>query len=250
MFIIKVLASTALLLASAPPRVPSVLASTALLLASAPPRVPLSVRRARPLSCASVLDDTPGWEQLSLSLDRAPVFTVANAEGQPLQYEIGGTPYAMFYADIEEAQVELEQARMQYPSLGCDLIPVGLGSAYKLSVDGKAHLLPSKTELQRAGAPANATAMGQPLPLFACMEMSLDSDDGPVLPLFLTWSDCRAAVTEAEALDSPDAALDIVGLSLPSVVERLGASADQAPSFIFMPDRRASKFIQDYLGPA
>ena len=220
------------------------IATSALLFASAPPRAPLA-------ACASsVLDSTPGWEALSLSLDRAPVFTVANAEGQPLQYEISGSKYALFYADIEEAKAELEQAQTQYPSLGCDLIPVGLGSAYKLSVAGKAHLIPSKTELKRAGAPAEVTAMGQPMPLFACMDMTLDSDSGPVLPLFLTWSDCRAAVDEAEALDAPEKPLEVVGLSLPSVVERLGASDGQAPAIIVMPDRRASQYIQEYLGEA
>ena len=92
--------------------------------------------------------------------------------------------------------------------------------------------------------------MGQPMPLFACMDMTLDSDSGPVLPLFLTWSDCRAAVDEAEALDAPEKPLEVVGLSLPSVVERLGASDGQAPAIIVMPDRRASQYIQEYLGEA
>ena len=90
------------------------------------------------------------WQSLSAQLDQLPVFTVANAEGQPLQYEIDGKPKALFYADIEAAKKELEAAQGMYPDIGCDLIPVGVGSAYKLSCEGKAELLPSVATLRCA----------------------------------------------------------------------------------------------------
>jgi hypothetical protein len=189
------------------------------------------------------------WPALAASLDQLPVFTVANAEGQPLQYEIDGNPLAMFYVDVEAAKKELESAQQEYPTLGCDLIPVGVGSAFKLTCEGKAALLPSEADLAAAGAPPGTSPMGQALPLFACMEMSQESASGtPRLPLFMAWADCAAAVSQATQTDAPEDKLEIVGLSLPSVVERLGSmDASEEPAFIFIPPTSSSKFIAEYM---
>jgi hypothetical protein len=189
------------------------------------------------------------WQALSAELDRLPVFTVANQEGQPLQYEIDGSPTALFYADVEAAKKELTSAREMFPELNCDLIPVGVGSAFKLQEEGKAALLPAAADLTAAGAPAGTSALGQPLPLFACMEMSQQAEGGkPVLPIFMAWSDCAQAVSQATQ-DGADEKLEIVGLSLPSVVERLGNVVDgeEPPAFAFIPSASSAKFIGEYL---
>ena len=187
-------------------------------------------------------------QALKGSLDRLPVFTVANQQGSPLEYEVDGTPTALFYADVEAAQKELESARKNFPDLECDLIPVGLGSAYALTTQKKAYILPGAAELNAAGAPPGVLAMGQPLPLFACMEMSTQNADGsPNLPLFMSFADCDAAVEEATAADSPDEKLEIVGLSLPSVVERLVTVSAETPAFSFIAPKASNKFITDYL---
>ena len=189
-----------------------------------------------------------GWKALALQLDRLPAFCVANADGQPLQYEREGKTTALFYADVEAAKKELESARAMFPDLGCDLIPVGVGSVYKLACEGKASLLPNVADLTAAGAPAGISAMDQPLPLFACMEMSQESADGkPVLPLFMAWSDCAAAVKQATQADSPDEELEIVGLSLPSVVDRLSSIKDDSPPYVFIPPSASARYISDYL---
>ena len=214
-------------------------AATALLFASAPP----ATRTRIELTAAAF--ENPGWDALKRGLDQLPTFTVANGKGQPLEYEIEGTPSAIFYADLEEAKKELAAAQAQYPDLGCDLIPVGVGSAYSLSVEGKAQLVPSTAELQRAGMPPGGSAMGQALPLFACMEMSQDSDNGPALPLFMSWADAKEAVAQASDTDSPDEELEIVGLSLPSVVERL--SSIEKPAFIFIPPSDSAAYIREYI---
>jgi hypothetical protein len=91
--------------------------------------------------------------------------------------------------------------------------------------------------------------MGQPLPFFACMEMSQDGPDGkPVLPLFMAYADCAAALELAR--ESTDEKLEIVGLSLPSVVERLSSlpSEDAGQSFTFVPPAASAAYIQAYLG--
>ena len=200
------------------------------------------------LSLASSPIEAPGWATLQKSLDTLPVFTVANNKGAPLEYEIDGKPQALFYADVEAAKKELAQAQSNFPDLECDLIPVGLGSAYALSCQEKAMILPGVNDLSKAGAPPGATAMGQPLPLFACMEISRTNADGkPELPLFMSYEDCDAAVKQAVAADAPGEELEIVGLSLSSVVERLVTVSEETPAFMFIPAAASSKFISDYL---
>lgn len=189
------------------------------------------------------------WAVLSSQLDGLPVFTVADIEGRPLQYEVDGQSKAMFYADVDAAKMELEQARTKFPEMdGLDLIPVGVGSAYKLSYEDKAVVLPSTADLTAAGAPAGASAINQALPLFACMEMSQEGPQGPVLPLFMSWADCAAAVSQATQTDAPEEKLEIVGLSLASVVERLSSiDPTAAPAYIFVPPSASAKFISQYL---
>lgn len=180
-----------------------------------------------------------------------PLFTVANEKGQPLNYEVNGKDVAIFYADVEQAKEELKASVEQFPTMGCDLIPVGLGGAYQAVCEGKAVLVPGLAELTAAGLPEGAPTMGQPLPLFACMEMSREGPDGtPILPLFLAHSDCKAAVDQATSTDlkEGDEQLEIVGLSLPSVVERLSKVADETPAFQFVAPSASAAHIRDYLG--
>ena len=195
--------------------------------------------------------ESAAWPQLQGALDKLPVFTVANQEGKPLQYEIQGTPLAVFYADVEAAKMELAAAQRQYPDIGCDLIPVGLGSAYRLSCDGKAMLVPGVAELRAAGAPEDAQPMGQDLPLFACMEMSVEGAEGrQELPLFLSYADCQAAVGRTNDADPDDETpLEISGLSLPSVVERLSSLAEPSSGgFSFQAPSASMRHIDAYLG--
>lgn len=198
------------------------------------------------LSASRALFTSAGWPALRQKLDSLPVFTCANEEGQPLQYEVEGNPSAMFYASLEDAQRELASSREMFPTLAVDLIPVGLGNAFQLSCEGKAQLVPGTAELTAAGAPAGAQVMGQQLPLFACMEMSQPGPGGaPQLPLFMSYADCAAAVSQATAVDNPEEKLEIVGLSLDSVCERLQGQQDGA--FAFVPPSRSLEFIREYL---
>ena len=210
------------------------------------PRALLRTRAGSVSMLASV--DGPGWPQLQAELDRLPAFCVANKEGQPLQYEINGKPAAVFFADVDAAKAELAAARAEAAADDeCDLIPVGLGQAFKLTTDNSAMLVPGKAELKAAGAPPDADPRGQQLPLFACMEMSQEGPNGSaILPLFMCHADCAAAVAQATEADNPDEALEIVGLSLESVVERLSAS-DGEPAFTFVPPASSTAFIDAYL---
>ena len=213
----------------------------------------LAARAPPPRLLSDAVDpfSTAGWPALQKELDAMPIWSVANEQGQPLQYEIDGNPIALFYVDVEAAKKELAKSQGQFPELNCDLIPVGLGGAYKLSCEDKALIVPGTSELTAAGAPAGVPAMGQPLPLFACMEMSRDSDTGPVLPLFVSYDDCQAAVDKATAADAPEEPLEIVGLSLPSVVAKLSSVTEgsSALGFAFVPPSASTAHILEYLGP-
>lgn len=207
-------------------------------------------RCASPIACSSSdfdFDKNPAWGKLQVELDQLPTFTVANKEGQPLQYEKEGQPLAIFNADLEEAKAELTKAQEQFPELECDLIPVGLGTAYKLSCQGKALLIPSIAELRHAGAP-EGEPFGQPVPLFACMEMSQDMGKGPVLPVFQSFQDCKTAVSQVLAPGQSEEELEIVGMALPSVVQRLASLSTGSGGFRFIPNSGSAKYIAEYLG--
>ena len=186
--------------------------------------------------------------QIQSQLDALPVFAVANEEGKPLQYQVDGKPMAIFYADVDVAKDELEKAKEQHPDLNCDVIPVGLGAAYRMSCEGTASLVPSVTDLRACGMPEGLSAMGQELPLFACMEMHQQTEEGAtVLPLYMSHADCEAAVTQArEAAGDPD--LEVVGLSLPGVVEHLTGIADDTPTFAFVAPTSSTEHVSSYVG--
>ena len=128
--------------------------------------------------------ESAAWPLVQAALDKLPVFTVANSEEQPLQYQVGERKLAVFYADVKVATKEYIAARDRADGgetalVGCDIIQIGLGAAYKLSVEGTAMIVPGMAELRAAGAPEDAQPIGQELPLFACMEMKLQGDAGP-----------------------------------------------------------------------
>eukprot|EP00966_Prymnesium_polylepis_P019755 455410-Prymnesium_polylepis.1 len=202
----------------------SMLASTSLVLSTVrlpnSPRVPASPRLD---ASADNLFAQDGWAPLQEALDQLPVWACANAEGLPLQYERDGSPLALFYADIEEAQEELAASREMYPDLGVDLIPVGLGQAYKLTCEAKALLMPGKEQLKVAKGPGGSSwPSSAVVPLFGCLEMSQPQEDGsPMLPLFLSNEDAEKAVAKATAQMEGEVELEIISLPLERAIELL-----------------------------
>ena len=159
-----------------------------------------------------------GWPALEKQLDLLPTFACADAEGKPLDFDVpGAATGAVYYTHVEPAQQALTKARAASPD--ADLVPLGLGKAYRLACAGKATLLPSSKELGAAGAPPDASPVGQAVPLFACMEMCEQLPSGGArLPLFMSWADAKAAVDEASDTDQPDSPLEIVCLSLDKAI--------------------------------
>ena len=186
------------------------------------------------------------WPQLQEVLDKLPVFTVANSDGQPQTYDVGEQKnIAIFYADVEVAKQEYAKAQDQFPGLGYDIIPVGLGSAYKLSCDGKGIIVPGLADLRAAGAPEDFDQpMGQELPLFACVQLKREGQT----PLFMSSADCTTAI--AEATEGTDKTLPINAiLSLQSVVEELAGLDDPTSGeFSLQPPLASRQHVEGYLG--
>ena len=156
----------------------------------------------------------------SAALNKLPVFAIANSEKKPLTFKLslGDQMAAIFYADVESAKAQLATTKKSSPDLGCDLITVGLGTAFRLASAGKAIIVPDAAELTAAGAPAGIQPMGIELPLFGCMKMVGAVEGGgerPVLPLYMSHAECAAAVAEAQAAcpaGTPPLEITTVGL--------------------------------------
>lgn len=108
-------------------------------------------------------------------------------------------------------------------------------------------IVPNKQSIIQAGAPPTANAMGQQVPLFACMEIAQESPDGkPVLPLFFELEDANNAVSQAVKLDGGEAGdFEVVCLNLPEAVSLLASSNENA--FQFIPPTSSIEHIRDYL---
>jgi hypothetical protein len=125
--------------------------------------------------------------------------------------------------------------------------PYPLGGLFEMWSKNEAVIVPNKMSIISAGAPPTANPMGQVVPLFACMEIAQEDEDGKaVLPLFFELEDANAAVAEAVSLDGGKTEdFEVVGLSLPQAVQLLSQSKENA--FQFIPPSSSIKHIRDYL---
>jgi hypothetical protein len=192
--------------------------------------------------------DSPAWPSIQAQLDALPVFSIGNQDGKPLQYQVNGQPKAVFYADIAAVKSELDAVKANNPELGCDVVTVGLGSAYALTLAGKASLMPGVAELTAAGMPEGMPAIGQDLPFFGCMELTRETEGGgSVVPLFMSFQDGQAAAAEARQAGSPN--LQMSPFALPSIVEHLSALPEDAPpEFGFVAPTASTEHVKFYVG--
>ena len=197
------------------------------------------------------LFESQGWQSIKSELDECPVFAVADEDGNPIKYSIekGGvsTSVPLFYTHVEDARLELEKAREKNKIPGIDLNPYPLGEIFKMWAKDEAVLVPNKASIVNAGAPPNAVAIGQQVPLFGCMEIANESAGGkPVLPLFLELEDARLAVNEAVGADGGNSDnFEIIAMNLNEAVGLLSNSKESA--FMFIPPTSSINHIRDYL---
>jgi hypothetical protein len=204
-------------------------------------------------SSANDLFMSDGWKPIQDDLDRVPIFTCANQDGNPLAYtiEMKDETYTVpfFYCDVDDAKVELEQATQGTGLEGIGLIPFPLGKAFQMWAQDEAVIVPSKRAILQAGAPPGSNPIGQQVPLFACMEIMQSNEDGTggVLPLFMDLDEANAAVASAVEMDGGDVNdFEVVTLSLQKAVQLL-ATVPETPAFQFMASSRSLQYIEDYL---
>ena len=68
-----------------------------------------------------------------------------------------------------------------------------------------------------------------------------------VLPLFMSYHDCQAAIKQARDADGNAIPLETIGLSLPSVIEQLSSMVDDGspPAFAFIAPSRSIEHIRE-----
>ena len=198
------------------------------------------------------LFESQGWQSIKSELDECPVFSVADEEGNPIKYTIenkagDSKSVPLFYTHVEDAKIELQKAKEKNPMPGIDLNPYPLGEIFKMWAKDEAVLVPNKASIVNAGAPPNAVAIGQQVPLFGCMEIANEGADGkPVLPLFFELEDAREAVGEAVGADGGVADdFEIIAMNLNEAVGLLSNSKESA--FMFIPPASSLRHIRDYL---
>ena len=193
-----------------------------------------------------------GWEAIQKDLDRVPIFTVATPEGNPLAYQVNikSDQYIVpfFYCDVGDALKELEGARNNPTLEGLDVVPFPLGKAFQLWCKDEAVIVPSKQAILQAGAPPGTNPVGQQVPMFTCLEIMEETEDGKGrLPLFMSLDDANEAVKAAVSTDGGNAdEMDVVCLSLSGAVEQL-ATIPETPGFHFIPPSRSMEYISEYL---
>ena len=73
---------------------------------------------------------------IKLELDQVPVFSVANAEGQPIKYRIEKKDETfevpLFYTHVSDALAELDKAKANAPLPGMDINPYPLGDIFEM----------------------------------------------------------------------------------------------------------------------
>ena len=213
----------------------------------APPRA----ASAAPESSVSGPDSVDALrEQLFVELDDGfPLFTHANADGAPLQYERadgGGKAFALLYADIEHALAELAKNRREYPTLGLRVSPVGLGEACRRARDGAATIAPGPRALA-AARDIDAGWDAARVPLFGCARLAAQGDAPgarPRVPWFMSAADAQATLDDARARADPAVAagLALTCLSLDEAVERIARRDTGEYDFALIAPRSSMKY--------
>lgn len=194
------------------------------------------------------LFESDGWPAIKEDMNTVPVFCCANGEGQPLKYQVNEYQLAFFFCDVPDAKRELAKARKETSIQGLDIVPYPLGEVFQMVSENQAIIIPSAEALAAAGAPAEMSPVGQQIPLFACMEIMQELEDGTaVLPLFFKLNEAKAALAMALQADGGDPNdFEVTGLSLERAVEAL-ATVPETPAFQFITPAASIEHIEKYL---
>eukprot|EP00551_Chaetoceros_affinis_P001170 CAMPEP_0203643126 /NCGR_PEP_ID=MMETSP0088-20131115/8564_1 /ASSEMBLY_ACC=CAM_ASM_001087 /TAXON_ID=426623 /ORGANISM="Chaetoceros affinis, Strain CCMP159" /LENGTH=238 /DNA_ID=CAMNT_0050499213 /DNA_START=22 /DNA_END=738 /DNA_ORIENTATION=+ len=209
----------------------------------------LPIRRtqlgAAPSSVEELISMPETWGPIKQELDHVPVFSCANDQGQPLQYNLGGKPVAFFFLDIDAAKDELEKAKTEAKLEGLSLLPFPLGEIFEMGAKQMAVIIPSSSALNAAGAPPGMNPIGQQVPLFGCMEIAATQPDGTSMtPMFFSQDEAESAMnmalSEAGGGDSSKFKVNVVPLVQ---AVQLGAT-NKEKTFIFEAPKSSLEYLR------
>ena len=221
------------------------------------PSIYTASRTPPPLCCtaSSSICSAASWPSLQEELDELPVFVLANSAGEPLQHQQtpDAPPMMVCFADLFRAEAELANANRLYPDAGLELLPVGLGDAYKRMEEGSAMIVPSQNELTAAALDESAAASNL-VPLFGCTKLMKPRKTNPdvqAMPLFFSSSDARAALDTAlsgfavpEGMKAEAVGLDILCIPLQKAVELVVTGKETR--FEFYAPSKSIEWVQKY----
>jgi hypothetical protein len=197
------------------------------------------------------------WPALQEELDALPVFVLANAKGEPLQHSGEGTPTTICWSTdtsrMFRAEAELANANRLYPDLNLQLLPVGMGDAFRRVQEGSAHIVSSQNELAAAGLEATEDSI---VPLFGCtkiMQPRRSNPDLKAMPLFVSSADARSALdaalnasgfAEPPGMSAQGVGLDILAIPLQKACELIVSG--QETRFEFFAPSKTQEWLEDY----
>ena len=206
------------------------------------------------------------WRAAMLELNAAPVFAFASEEGKILQ---NGQERVLFFADIDHALLELQNARMERPDQGMKLMPVGLGVAYAAVSEKKCIFVPGPSEVAAAqdlqlAPPEMAASMladaglespvvqweRDVIPVFGCFQMTRRRADGSrFTPLFLSSADSQKALDAAiaanpERAEEPGMEVDCLPLEKVVKLAISGQGSSSGPWPRILPPTKSTLYLQ------
>mmetsp|Transcript_9389 Transcript_9389/g.10928 ORF Transcript_9389/g.10928 Transcript_9389/m.10928 type:complete len:238 (+) Transcript_9389:28-741(+) len=204
--------------------------------------------RSSPSSIEELLESDK-WAIIKEELDHVPVFSCANEQGQPLQYNVGGGPIAFFFCDIDAANKELEKAKLETKLPGLTLLPFPLGEVFQMGAKQMGVIIPSAEALEGAGAPEGLNPIGQQVPLFGCMEIQADKADGTSMtPLFFTKGEAEEAMNmalEGAGASGDDSKFQVSIMPLVKAVQQMSTNENQ--SFIFEAPKSSLEYLRNFM---
>ena len=189
--------------------------------------------RAAPSSVEELLTMEEVWGPIKKELDHVPVFSTANSQGQPLQYNVGGDPVGFFFCDVDAAKAELEKAKEETKMDGLQILPFPLGEIFEMGGKKLAAIIPGAEALEAAGAPKDINPVGQQVPLFGCMEITANQPDGTEkTPLFFTYKEAEAAMNMAlDSAGGGDQKFEITVMPLVKAVQTMASNNEKSYMF-------------------
>lgn len=196
-----------------------------------------------PQSPDELISNPSVWNPIKESLNAVPCFACTNAQGQPLQYTIGGQLLAFFYLDIEAAFKEKLTAENEGIP-GLSLTPFPLGEVFEMGIQQKAIVIPSQKAVEQAGAPKGMDPIGQQVPVFGCMDLVENLEDGSTMvPMFLNKMEAENAMQMALENSAQKGEFQITVMPLAGAVQTQVKEFGRR-AFTYVPDNSSLDYLR------